>query len=390
MAIQLIKSAFYHEIETRAKLCDFLSRPEQLSIGKHCREFESKFAKWQGRQYCVFVNSGSSANLILLQALLNTGRLKKGDEVWFSSLTWSTNAMPLMQLGYTPIPMDIELDTLNVSLDSLKRSIEGKNIKALFITNVLGFCDNIDAIAEYCTAQNILLIEDNCESMGTVYKGKKLGNYWLASTFSTYIGHHMSTIEGGLVCTDDRELYINLIMTRAHGWDRNLPADIQQEIRAKYGVGWFYAKYAFYTLGYNVRPNEVNGFIGSDQIQYLDEIVSIREANFQRFVAKINANPDFYPIKYEHIDILSNFALPIVCKTTEALERYKVSFEQAEVEIRPIISWDITEHIFWKEAYGTLNKKTTAQLVHSQGFYFGNSPEYTEEEIQILLNLLSV
>jgi CDP-6-deoxy-D-xylo-4-hexulose-3-dehydrase len=195
MAIQLIKSAFYHEMETRAKLCDFLSRPEQLSIGKYCREFEEKFAKWQERKYCVFVNSGSSANLILLQSLLNTGRLQKGDEVGFSSLTWATNPMPLMQLGYTPVPIDIELNTLNVSLDSFKRSIEGKNIKALFITNVLGFCDNIDAIAEYCESQNILLIEDNCESMGTVYKGKKLGNYGLASTFSTYIGHHMSTIE---------------------------------------------------------------------------------------------------------------------------------------------------------------------------------------------------
>ena len=145
--------------------------------------------------------------------------------------------MPLMQLGYTPVPIDIELNTLNVSLDTLKRSIEGKSIKALFITNVLGFCDNIDEIAEYCESQNILLIEDNCESMGTEYKGKKLGNYGIASTFSTYIGHHMSTIEGGMVCTDDRDLYINLVMTRAHGWDRNLPLDIQEEIRAKYGVG---------------------------------------------------------------------------------------------------------------------------------------------------------
>lgn len=113
----------------------------------------------------------------------------------FSSLTWSTNVMPLMQLGYTPIPIDIELDTLNVSLESFKRSIEGKKIKALLITNVLGFCDNIDEILEYCQSQDILLLEDNCESMGTEYRGKKLGNYGFASTFSTYIGHHMSTIE---------------------------------------------------------------------------------------------------------------------------------------------------------------------------------------------------
>lgn len=193
-----------------------------------------------------------------------------------------------------------------------------------------------------------------------------------------------------MVCTDDRDLYINLIMTRAHGWDRNLPADIQEEIRTKYGVGGFYAKYAFYTLGYNVRPNEVNGFIGSDQMQYLDEIVTIREANFQKFVEKVNSNPDFYPIRHDHIEMVSNFAIPVVCRSLEILEKYKMRFEVEEVEIRPIISGDITEHIFWKETYGELNKKTTAQLVHSQGFYFGNSPEYTQEEIQILLTLLEI
>lgn len=293
-----------------------------------------------------------------------------------------------MQLGYTPVPIDIELDTLNVSLESFKRSIEWRNLKALFITNVLGFCDNIDEIAEYCAEKGILLLEDNCESMGTVYRGKKLGNYGLASTFSTYIGHHMSTIEGGMVCTDDRDLYIDLVMTRAHGWDRNLPADIQNEIRIKHWVSGFYAKYAFYTLWYNVRPNEVNGFIGTDQIQYLDEIVSIRRNNFLRFVEVVNSNSDFYPIRHEHIDVLSNFALPIVCRDGISLEKYKARFEQEDVEIRPIISGDITEHIFWQKSYGTLEKETTAQLVHRQGFYFGNSPEYTEEEMQILLNLL--
>lgn len=316
------------------------------------------------------------------------GRLKKGDEVGFSSLTWATNVMPIMQLGFTPVPLDIELDTLNVSLETLKNSIDGKNIKALFLTNVLGFCDDIEAIESYCQEKNIILLEDNCESMGTVYKGRKLGNYSLASTFSTYIGHHMSTIEWGMVCTDDRDLYINLVMTRAHWWDRNLPADIQEEIRTQYGVWGFYAKYAFYTLGYNVRPNEITGFIGADQIQYLDEIVTKREENFMRFVEKVNANPDFYPIRFDHIDRLSNFALPVVCRTKEIFEKYRMKFEAADVEIRPIISGDITEHIFWQNAYGKLDRSTNAQLAHRQGFYFGNSPEYTEDEIQTLTTLL--
>lgn len=156
MAIQLIKSAFYHEMETRAKLCDFLSRPEQLSIWKYCREFEEKYAKWQGRKYCVFVNSGSSANLILLQSLLNTGKLKNEMKWVFLHSLGQPMSCHWCSLDI-PYPIDIELDTLNVSLESFKQSIEGKRIKALLITNVLGFCDNIDEIAEYCQSQDILL-----------------------------------------------------------------------------------------------------------------------------------------------------------------------------------------------------------------------------------------
>ena len=123
-------------------------------------------------------------------------------------------------------------------------------------------------------------------------------------------------------------------------------------------------------------------------MEYLDEIVSSRRANFLRFVDAVNSKPDFYPIQHAHIEVVSNFAIPVVCRNSQSLEKYKERFDAEDVEIRPIISGDITEHIFWKEAYGVLGKDTTAQLVHRQGFYFGNSPEYTEEEIQLLCNLL--
>ncbi len=171
-----------------------------------CELFEKNFAKWQKRKYCVFLNSGSSANLAIIQALLNLRKIKKGDKVGFSALTWSTNVMPLIQLGLQPIPIDIELETLNVSSELVGKIIKKHKIKMLFLTNLLGFCSDIDKIRSICDKSKVILIEDNCEALGTLYKGTKLGNYGLASTFSFYVGHHMSTIEGGAVCTDSERL----------------------------------------------------------------------------------------------------------------------------------------------------------------------------------------
>src|SRR3989344_932880 len=142
--IKLIKSTFYKEAETKRKLCDFILHADKLSIGQQCRTFEANFAHYQKRKHCVFVNSGSSANLALIQALLNLGKLKKGDPVGFSALTWSTNVMPLIQLGLEPIPIDVELDTLNVSSKKLFAVLKKQPLKALFLTNLLGFCDDID------------------------------------------------------------------------------------------------------------------------------------------------------------------------------------------------------------------------------------------------------
>jgi len=187
-------------------------------MNKECKKFENNFSKFQKRKYSVFVASGSSANLLLIQSLLNIGELKKGDSVGVSALTWSTNIMPLIQLGLNPVLIDCEIDTVNVSL----RKIRGENIDALFLTNALGFCSDIDEIKKYCEKNKILLIEDNCESLGSEYKGKMFGNFGKASTFSFFVGHHLSTIEGGMVCTDDEELYNNLLIARIHGWSRNL------------------------------------------------------------------------------------------------------------------------------------------------------------------------
>lgn len=389
--IKLIKSTFYREEEVKEKLSEFIKKSSQLSIGEECKKFEKQFAKWQGRKYCVMVNSGSSANLAIIQALLNLGKLKKSDYIGFSAVTWSTNVMPLIQLGLNVVPIDIELDTLNVSSKKLLDVIRKFPIKMLFLTNLLGFCDDIDEIKKVCDQNKIILIEDNCESLGTVYKGKKLGNYGLASTFSFYIGHHLSTIEGGAVCTNNSELETMLQMVRAHGWDRNLTEKKQLKIRLKHNVNsTFYSRYTFYDLGYNLRTTEINGFIGNMQMQYIDEILNKRKENFFKMGVPIYKKTDkYYPLKYKHIDFLSNFAVPIVCKSQEIRDQL-VEKCKDKVEIRPMVGGDMVfQPFFQKYVKDHFRQNPNAKLVHEQGLYFGNNPELTQDEIESILKIFS-
>lgn len=391
--IKLIKSTFYNEKQTKIALNRFVKTAEVLSFGPQCVQFEKKFAKWQGRKHCVFLNSGSSANLAIVQALLNLKKIKIGDKIGFSSLTWSTNVMPLIQLGLQPIPIDIELDTLNVCSQTFETILKKQKIKMLFITNLLGFCSDIDEIRKLCEKNKIILIEDNCESLGTVYKGKKLGNYGLASTFSFYVGHHMSTIEGGAICTDSERLANMLKLVRAHGWDRNLSEARQTKFRTKFNVNsTFYSRYTFYDLGYNFRPTEINGFIGNHQIPHLKEIIEKRKANFLYLAEVIYQNTDkYYPIKYDHIDLLSNFAFPVICKTKkirdELVERCKDT-----IEIRPIVGGDMTRQPFYTKhmkKYAKILGDSNAKLAHEQGLYFGNNPELTRKELDEIIKIFS-
>lgn len=387
--IPLIKSTFFNEEKVKKDLIKFIKKSKKLSFGAECEKFERNFAKYQGRKKCVFVNSGSSANLALIQALLNLKRLKKGDKVAFSALTWATNAMPLIQLGLNPIPVDIEIDTLNISSENFAEIIKKHKIKALFITNILGFCGDIDKIKRICDKNKIILIEDNCESLGTVYKGKKLGNFGLASTCSFYVGHHMSTIEGGSICTDDNELADMLSLVRAHGWDRNLDFSKQDKIRKKFKVNsTFYSRYTFYDLGYNLRPTEINGYIGNQEIKNINKINRVRNKNFLKIAKVIYENDKFYPLRFSHIDFVSNFAIPVVCKTQEIRDQIVKDCE-GKIEIRPIVGGDLTRQPFFGKYVSKKYKNPNAKLAHEQGLYLGNNPELTKKDIDTIIKLLT-
>ena len=388
--INLVKSTFYREEQTKKSLNKFITKAKYLSFGSECQKFEKNFAKFQERKHCIFVNSGSSANLALIQTLLNLGKIKKGDMVGFSALTWSTNVMPLIQLGLEAVPIDVELDTLNISSCKIKEKLKKYKLKMIFLTNLLGFTDDIDQIKELCEKEKIIFIEDNCEGLGTIYKGKKLGNFGLASTFSFYVGHHMSTIEGGAICTDSDNLASQLRQVRAHGWDRNLTTKRQQKMRDKFNVNsTFYSRYTFYDLGYNLRPTEIAGFLGNSQIKYLDEIVKKREKNFLQIAKEIYMDSRYYPMRYNHLERFSNFSFPIICKT-EKIRDILIEKCANKIETRPIVGGDMAQQPFFSKYMGEYSdQNTNAKLIHGQGLYFGNNAELTQEEIHKIIKIFT-
>lgn len=388
MRIPLMKHAFLEEQETKKKLANFIISSEMFSMGKYCAAFEAEFAKFQHSQYAVLFNSGGSANLALLQALKSMGKLKEGDRIGFSALTWSTNVMPIIQMGLIPVPIDVSAETINVMADNLKERLQEADLQAFFATNVLGFAGDLEQIAALCKERGILLLEDNCESLGVKLAGKKTGNFGLAATFSFYVAHHMSTIEGGMICTDDEELYNLLKITRANGWDRNVDPDKQAQIRKPYQIDEFYAKYSFFELGFNLRPTEITGFLGIEQLQYLEQNIAIRNRNYAVFESVIKENNELLPVQHAHISRISPFGLVILCKSPELRKKYLKRFIQADIEIRPVIAGNMQNQPFYKKYVKQLYALANTDFVNQCGFYCGNYPELTDEDVETICGCL--
>lgn len=387
--IPLMKNAFLNEFETKKALSEFIIHASRLSMDTECVKFEQQFAQYHGRKDAILFNSGGSANLALLQALKNIGKLKEGDKVGFSALTWSTNTMPIIQMGFIPVAIDCEPSTLNVMSYNLLERLAETDLQAFFITNVLGFTGDLDTVRTICEEKNIILLEDNCESLGTELPTGKAGNYSLGASFSFFVAHHMSTIEGGMICTDDDDLGEMLRIVRANGWDRNLTAQQQFKWRKRFNISSeFEAKYTFYDLGFNMRPTEITGFLGQYQMQFLVNNIKTRESNYLRLEKIMKQNDDLILLKHDHITTLSTFAFPLVCKTPELREHYLARFSGAGIEIRPMIAGNMQRQPFYKKYVSKEYQLPGTDFLHNNGFYCGNYPELTETDLETISSCL--
>lgn len=381
-----MQNAFFDEKQTKRKLSKFILNKKRLSMDTYCTKFEERFAKFHNSKYAVFFNSGSSSNLAILQTLLNLKKVKVGDGIAFSSLTWATNVMPIIQLGFKPIPIDINKENLNIKEDVIYNL---KNCKVLFVTNALGFCSDLEIIKKICKKKKIILIEDNAEALGTINTSNKLtGSYGEMSSFSFFVAHHMSTIEGGMVITNDFKQYEMLKMVRSNGWDRQLSTKTQKELKKKYNTDTFYSKYTFYNLAYNLRPTEINAFVGLEQLKKLKKNLVLRNKIFFKIYKSYLQNKNLVNLSFKKIKFFSPFSFPVICKTKIYKNKLLKKFIKNKVECRPMIAGNITFQPFYKNIYKK-KKLPNCEFVHKNGFYFGIHPEMTNNQINLLKKLFS-
>ena len=364
------------------RLIEWLKTYPRLTKGPMTKEFEEKWSKWLGTKYSVFCNSGSSANLLMLYALIRSGRLKN-NKIVIPGLCWATDLAPVMQLNLEPILCDVAMENLAIDLNLLEKTFIEESPSTLLLVSILGFSPDMDAIKKLCEKYDVILIEDNCESMGTKYDNKKLGNFGEMTSFSTYFGHHMSTIEGGMVCTNDEELYNILLSIRSHGWDRDWTPEKQQEVRAKHNVTDFNSLYTFYHPGFNLRATDLQAYIGVGQLDKIDDWVIKREQNFQRFQSEIK-NSYWKPIPLEN-SFTSSFCYPVIHPKRDEIVK---ALQEAEVEVRPLVCGTMGKQPFYVEKYGD-KELPNCDVIDEFGLYVPNNPSLTDEEMTLIIDTIN-
>jgi CDP-6-deoxy-D-xylo-4-hexulose-3-dehydrase len=360
---------------------------DMYTMGKHVSQFEDEFAAFVGSKYALMVNSGSSANLLAVAALFYTKipMLKRGDEVIVPAVSWSTTYFPLYQYGLKLKFVDVDLETLNFDLDQLEQAISPQT-KMIFAVNLLGNPNEFDKIETLIDGKDIILLEDNCESMGAEYKGKQTGTFGVMGTFSTFFSHHMATMEGGLVVTDNEELYHVLIALRAHGWTRHLPKDNKVSPKTD---DWFEESFRFVLPGYNVRPVEMSGAIGVKQLQKLPGFLKVRRENAAYFVEKFKNHSEFYIQKDSSNS--SWFGFSLIIKPKSSLKRAQVTavLKKNHIDCRPIVTGDFTKNEVLKYFdYEIFGEMKNAKYLDENGLFVGNHQIDLKTEIDYLYKVL--
>jgi CDP-6-deoxy-D-xylo-4-hexulose-3-dehydrase len=361
---------------------------DMYTMGEKVKELENNFSKYVGSKFCVMTSSGSTANLIMTAALFycKIPKLKRGDEVIVPAVSWSTTYYPLQQYGLKLKFVDIDLETLNYNLNDLSKAISDKT-KMIMVVNLLGNPNNFNVINKLIHNKDIFLVEDNCESMGATFNNQQTGTFGLMGTFSTFFSHHISTMEGGFVVTNNEELYHILLSLRAHGWTRDLP---KENFISNKSDDWFKEAFRFILPGYNVRPLEMSGAIGIEQLKKLPKFLKERRKNAQIFIKLFNNHKDF--IIQKDIDNSSWFGFSLIIKKESQLKREIIikKLQNNGIECRPIVTGDFTQNEVLKYFdYEIHNELSNAKYLHENGFFVGNHQIPIENEIYYLSKILT-
>jgi len=367
----------------REILADFILNTNRFTNGPKVREFEKAWSEWLGVKYSVMVGSGAAANYITT-AIVRELKGQKG-EIIVPPIGWVSDISAVINTGFLPVFVDVDLDTMAISYENIKQAIN-ENTKAIVLVHALGFNGINDKLIELAKEHDLLLIEDCCESHGATYKDKRIGSFGDMSCFSFYFGHHMTTIEGGMVCTNDKEIYEFARMYRSHGMTREASAETQK----KYAKPDVNPLFTFAVPGYNMRSTEINAVLGLTQIKRLDENIEKRQKNLNIWLTNLN-NVLYY--KEYNIKGSSNYALPLILRRdNNKMKEVCRILEEEKVEYRLGTAGggnQARQPYLERYGYKVVGELNTSDYIHDYGLYIGNHPELTEEQILNLCRRLN-
>jgi CDP-6-deoxy-D-xylo-4-hexulose-3-dehydrase len=364
---------------------------DMFTMGKKVAQYEKDFAQFFGSKYALMVSSGSTANLLMIASLFFTKnhhfKLKRGDEIIVPVVSWSTTYFPLQQYGLKVKFVDIDRNTLNMDLDKLTAAITDKT-KAILSVNLLGNPNDYVRMQEIIGERDIYILEDNCESMGATLNGQQAGTFGIMGTYSSFFSHHIATMEGGCIVTDDEELYHILLCIRAHGWTRNLPKFNQ--VSGEKSDDPFEESFKFMLPGYNARPLEMSGALGIEQLKKLPQFIQTRQKNAQLFQQLFSDHP--YITIQQETGQSSWFGFSLVLNENSPYTRAELVTKLSEngVECRPIVTGNFLKNSEVLEYfdYEVGSSMEAAEYIEEYGLFVGNHQNDIEKEIRILADIL--
>ena len=359
-------------------LSQWLRTYPRLTQGPKIKEFEEVFSRYINTKETTFLNSGSSANLIMANANLFFKEIRN-KKVGVPALSWATTVSPFIQLGYEPYLLDNDPSNLGINIDHLYQLVKEEDIATLILVHVLGHNSSISKILDICEEFDIRLLEDTCQSLGSITSERYLGSFGLASSFSFFYGHHISTIEGGCVCSNNFEFNQICKSLRAHGWGRNMDSRFLKDLKSQFNTSDFRDLYTFYYPGYNLRSTELNAYLGLLQMQVLDRYCSKRSKIFNYYKNELSD----YWCQDSSTDFLSSFAYATLVANPDEVW---IHLKEHNIESRPLIAGSIAKQPFWKTFVGVESELKYADQVHLYGIYLPINPDLTHSDIKRVCN----
>ena len=365
-------------------LVGWLKKTNRLTMSTVTREFEKQWAKFVGAKYAIYCNSGSSANLLMASALLETYELRN-KKVIVPACGWSTSIAPFIQLGYEPIMCGSDKETFALDLEELERLLKKHRPSVVVLVHVLGVPAKMNEYLKLKRKHKFFLIEDACASVGAKYNNRFVGTFGDMGSNSLYFGHQLSTIEGGIVNTDSRELYETVMMLRSHGWAKDLDKKRRTTLSLKYGVSDFHDPFIFFMPGYNLRPTDLGAVIGLSQLTKAQKIFAIRHKNHLLYSLKLK---NLTWQKWDSKSYVCSISFAAIAQSKEHRKRIVKELDRNKIETRIFSAGNLGLHPFWFESFGKFHHKVSDEL-YNCGFFLPNNESLRDRDVKFIANVVN-